>query len=82
MFSVQKKRKSGLFPTRWHASAPLRKGCWGIALGYAVRWCHVWGEDVLVGWTSRFLGTGVGREIEAEILAAENEATRESKQQV
>jgi len=76
MFSVQKKRKFGLFPMRWHASAPLcmaaGASCWatlydGVTFGE---------RTFLLAGHQDFLGTGVGCEMVAEILAAENEATR------
>lgn len=76
MFSVQKKRKFGHFPTKQHASALLCK-----AAG-ALRWATLYdgvmfGERTfLLAGHRGFWGTGVGCEMVAEILAAENEATR------
>lgn len=73
---MQKKRKFGRFPMRWRASALLCKAA-GASRQATLHEGVMFGERTFLSARRQgFSGTGVGREMVAEILAAENEATR------
>lgn len=75
---MQKRIKCGVFTLRWSAAALLCEAAG--ALWQGVSSDGVWG----CSWQPklRFCGPGAGCKMVAEILTAENKATRSSKEQV